>query len=315
MEPFRFDGRVAVVTGAGGNPGLGRSYALLLASRGAKVLVNDYGVGPDGRGAIGGGPDDVVREITRSGGEALANRDSVASREGAESIIRTAVDAWGHVDILINNAGIAPFALFQEISDNDIVRVVDVHLMGTIWMCRAAWKIMSRRQYGRIVNVTSSVGLAGVTHQAVYTGAKLGIFGFTRALAAEGRSLGIKVNAVLPMANTLAWETMLAPAFSAQTKQQGLVPDAVAPVAAWLAHERCRVSGAVLGAGGGSIYEVFISKTADTQPDAQLTIEKVDSRFAEAADRSNASEYVLPAEDTGLPFTPKPYDTKPRGGS
>ena len=312
MEEFRFDGRVAVVTGAGGNPGLGRSYAMLLASRGAKVLVNDYGVGPDGRGAIGGGPDDVVREITDAGGQALANRDSVATREGAERIIRAATDAWGQVDILVNNAGIAPFALFQDISDNDIERVVDVHLMGTIWMCRAAWNIMGERQYGRIVNVTSSVGLAGNTHQSIYSGAKLGILGLTRALASEGRSRGIKVNAILPTANTLAWETMLTADFSERAKQQGLLPDVVAPVVGWLAHERCRVSGTTLATGAGSIQEIVLAQTKGTPPDPELTIEKVDSRFEAASDRWDSTEFVVPTEDSPLPFTARPYEPTPR---
>ena len=311
MEDYRFDGRVAVITGAGGNPGLGRSYALLLASRGAKVLVNDYGIGPDGRGAIGGGPDDVVREIVDAGGEALSNRDSVATRDGAEGIIRAATDAWGHVDILINNAGIAPFALFQEFADNDVQRVVDSHLMGTIWMCRAAWLSMAERQYGRIVNVTSTVGLINM-HQSVYSGAKMGILGLTRSIALEGRSLGIKANAISPMADTLAWRTMLTPEFSEQAKRQGLVPDAVAPIVAWLAHERCHVTGGAWGAGAGSIYEVFVSRTAGTQPDADLTIEKVGGRIEAASDRAGATEYAMPPEDTSRLYTAKPYDPTPR---
>ncbi|HJQ15704.1 MAG TPA: SDR family NAD(P)-dependent oxidoreductase [Allosphingosinicella sp.] len=312
MKEFRFDGRVAVVTGAGGNPGLGRAYALLLASRGAKVLVNDYGVGPDGRGAIGGGPDDVVREIIAAGGEALANRDSVATRDGAENIIRTATDAWGQVDIVINNAGIAPFALFQDISDSDIERVIGVHLMGTIWMCRAAWKIMAPRQYGRIVNVSSPVGLAGLTHQSIYSGAKLGIVGLTRVLASEGRSHGIKVNAIMPTANTLAWETMLESDFSERAKQQGFFPEVVAPVVGWLAHEHCPISGTTLATGGGAIQEIIVSQTKGTPPDPELTIEKVDSRLEAISDRADSIEFVVPTEDSPLIFTPKPYDSSPR---
>lgn len=313
VDEFRFDGRVAVITGAGSNPGLGRSYALLLASRGAKVVVNDFGVGPDGRGAIGTGPDDVVHEIKAGGGEAVVNRDSVASRDGANSIIQTAMKTWGRVDILINNAGIAPCALFHEISDNDIERVVGVHLMGTIWMCRAAWKIMDQRQYGRIVNVISDVGLIGATHQSIYTSAKLGIFGLTRALATEGRPRGIKVNAVLPTASTLAWDTMLEGDFSTRAKQHGLLPEVVAPVTAWLAHERCSITGSALGAAGGSICEIAISRTKGTPVDPALTIEKVDSRLQAATDRANAIEYVVTAESSALPFTPKPYEPKPRG--
>ena len=175
MKELRFDGRVAVVTGAGGNPGLGRSYAMLLAARGAKVVVNDLAVGPDGRGAIGTGPEQVVAEIRASGGEAVANTDSVADRDGANRIGQTALDTWGRLDIVINNAGIALFALFDEISDHDIDRVVRVHLMGHIWTCRAAWPHMKSNQYGRLVNISSSVAVKGMTHQSVYSAAKLGV--------------------------------------------------------------------------------------------------------------------------------------------
>lgn len=313
MEGLRFDGRVAIVTGAGGNPGLGRCYALLLASRGAKVLVNDNGAGPDGRGAIkgGGGPDDVVREITEAGGVALANHESVATRQGAENIVRAATDAWGKVDIVINNAGIAPFALFDEISDNDIERVMGVHMMGQLWMCRAVWKGMRERGYGRIVNVSSGVPLSGVPYQAVYSGAKMGAMGLARALAVEGIPHGIKVNSLMPSANTLAWETMLEPEFGERAKQQGQIPEVVAPVAVWLAHERCTLSGVSLSAASGAVHEIFISRTAGTPPNPHLSLDAMEGLMAAVRDRTDTSEMTLPDTVPGY-LNPKPYDPNPR---
>ena len=312
MTDLRYDGRVAIVTGAGGNPGLGRSYAMLLAARGAKVLVNDYCVGPDGRGAISGTPDQVVDAIRAAGGEALANYDSVATRDGASKIVADAIDAWGRVDILINNAGIAPFALFDEISDADIERVVDVHLMGTIWMSRASWPHMRAQHYGRIVNVMSTVALGGVTHQAIYSGAKLGIFGLTQGLALEGERHGIGANLVMPMADTLAWQTMLDGAFSDEARQANFVPDLVAPVAAWLAHETCSYNGRCLGTGAGAIHEIFISRTKGTEPDPALTLESVGTKLRRARDRDGAIEFD-PGEGNLPPnFQPKPYNAAPR---
>jgi NAD(P)-dependent dehydrogenase (short-subunit alcohol dehydrogenase family) len=167
MSDLRFEGRVAIVTGAGGNPGLGRSYALLLAERGAKVVVNDLGVGPDGRGVVKAHADRVVKEIVDAGGEAIANTDSVSERDSAEGIVAAALDAWGQVDILINNAGVANVSLFSEISENDIHRVIDAHVMGNLWMCRAVWPHMTEAGYGRILNITSYAAL-GLKYNVVF---------------------------------------------------------------------------------------------------------------------------------------------------
>lgn len=311
MQELRFDGRVAVVTGAGGNPGLGRSYALLLASRGAKVVVNDLGVGPDGRGALGSGPEQVVEEIRAAGGEAVVNLDSVADRAGADRIIQCALDTWGAVDIVVNNAGIAPFALFDEISDSDIERVVGVHLMGHIWMCRAAWPHMKSRGYGRLVNVSSSVAVKGLPYQSAYSAAKMGVVGLTRALAAEGSAYGIAVNAIMPNADTLAWQTMLSADFSARARRNGVVPEVVAPVAAWLAHEKCTFSGKILHAESGGMREVFFSMTTGTPPDPELDLEKIALKIDSITDRTEAA--LVPDPDRTAPdfFKPKPYsDTR-----
>ena len=312
MNELRFDDRVAVVTGAGGNPGLGRSYALLLASRGAKVVVNDLGVGPDGRGALGSGPEQVVDEIRAAGGEAVVNTDTVADRDGAGRVVQCALDTWGSIDIVVNNAGIAPFALFDEISDPDIERVVGVHLMGHIWMCRAAWPHMKARGYGRLVNVSSSVAVKGMSYQSAYSAAKMGVVGLTRALAAEGSAHGIGVNAIMPNADTLAWQTMLSDDFSSRARRKGVVPEVVAPVAAWLAHEDCTFSGKILHTESGGVREVFFSMTAGTPPDPELDLDRVAREIDSITDRTAA--VVVPDPGRAAPeiFKPKPYNNTRR---
>lgn len=307
---FRFDGRVAIVTGAGSNPGLGRSYALLLASRGAKVVVNDLGVGPDGRGQIGPGAEAVVEEIRTAGGEAVGDGHSVAERDGARAIVDLALGTWGRVDIVINNAGIAPFATFDEITDLDIERVIGVHLMGHIWMCRAAWPHMTAQNYGRLVNVSSGAAWVGLPTQSIYAAGKLGVVGLTRSLAAEGAKYGIKVNAVSPYADTLALQTMLSSESSERNQASGLTADAVAPVAAWLAHEDCTITGKVLQTSGGSIGEAYLSHTTDTEPNPGLTIESVPAAAERALDRSAGTAF---AEGGDFIYDViKPYETTPR---
>jgi NAD(P)-dependent dehydrogenase (short-subunit alcohol dehydrogenase family) len=285
-EDLRFDGQVAVVTGAGANPGLGRSYALFLASRGAKVVVNDLGVGPDGSGAVGTGVEAVVEEINSNGGEAVGDGHSVAEPESAKEIVGQAIDRWGRVDIVINNAGIAPFGGFDQLADDLISRVVGVHLMGHIWMCRAAWPHMAEQGYGRLVNVSSGVAVMGMANQSIYAASKLGIVGLTRVLAAEGAELGIKANAIMPMASTLALEKLTPPGFNDQIRESGQVPEVVAPVVAYLAHRECSVSGKVIDAKAGAVSEVFFAQTRGTRPNPKLTVEDVRDVFAEAVDRS-----------------------------
>ena len=312
---YRFDGRVAIVTGAGGNPGLGRAYALLLASRGAKVVVNDLGVGPDGRGQIGPGVEAVVEEIRSAGGEAVGDANSVAERDSARAIVDHALQQWGRIDILINNAGIAPLADFDEITDRDIERVVGVHLMGHIWMCRAAWPHMTDQGYGRLVNVSSGAAMLGMPRQSIYAAAKLGVIGLTRALANEGAKRGIQANVIAPMALTVALHTMMADSFVEGLQAQGgtPTPEAVAPVAAWLAHEDCTITGKVLDAAGGAINEVFVSMTTPTEPKPDLTIEDVPAAAERALDRSNAFPYPEAEVVVGqFAEFAKPYETTPR---
>ena len=313
MSQLRYDGRVAIVTGAGGNPGLGREYALLLANRGAKVVVNDLGVGPDGRGAVGkSGPQTVVKEIIAAGGEAIVSTASVATKEGAASIVDTAVSTWGRVDIVINNAGIAPFALFDELSDEDIERVIGVHLFGHIWMSRSVWPIMRKQEYGRIVSVSSGVAVKGIPFQSAYAAAKAGVIGLTRVLAAEGHKFGIKANVLLPAADTLAWQTMLEPAFSEQARAKGMLPEVVAPVAAWLAHEHCEFSGKLIQTQAGAISEVYFSETSGTASDPHLTLEKTADHKKEIVDRSSSRAVPDPTGEIPPHMVRRRYQTTPR---
>jgi NAD(P)-dependent dehydrogenase (short-subunit alcohol dehydrogenase family) len=312
--PLRYDGRVAIVTGAGGNPGLGRSYALYLAARGARVVVNDIGVGPAGTDpAETGAADAVVREIRERGGEAVPDANSVATRDGAARIVQHAVDQWGRVDIVVNNAGIAPFAKFDEISDIDIQRIIDVHLMGHIWMSRAAWPQMTDQHYGRFVQVSSGVAIRGLPYQSIYAAAKLGIVGLTRGMAAEGHAVGIRVNAIMPAADTRAWQTMLEPGFSEQARAEGLYADTIAPLVGYLAHDTCAYSGKIIDARGGALREVFFGLTRGTPPDAGLTAELVAERITTVIERAGAE--LVPDPDGLLPtgFTPKAYATAERG--
>ncbi len=273
VDQLRFDGRVAIVTGAGGNPGLGRAHALLLAERGAKVVVNDLGVGPDGRGIVRANAEAVAAEIQAAGGEAIADSHSVAERTTAEAVVQTALDAWGRVDILVNNAGIQLLAAFDEISDDDIRRIIDVHLMGTIWMCRAAWPHMSASRYGRIVNITSAA-FFGFDKCVIYGAAKAGIFGLTRGLALEGEKCGIRASALAPGAITVATTQLCEPSEWVRTRRDSQPPELVSPAVAFLAHERCDLSGVFLQAGGGSVSaHVFAQTSGYSNPD--LTIESV----------------------------------------
>ena len=304
MDDLRFDGRVAIVTGAGGNPSLGRSYAMLLAERGAKVVVNDLGVGPDGRGVVTAHAELVAQEINGAGGTAVANTDSVAERASAEAVVKTALDAYGQVDILINNAGVANVAFFDQISDNDIHRVIDAHVMGNIWMCRAVWPHMKEAQYGRIVNITSYAAL-GLKYNVTYGAAKGAVLALGRGLAIEGASHGIKVNILGPVAGTTAATHFIEPSDWLTRQTEQLKPELVSPVAAFLAHESVPCSGKYFEAAGGRVVERFYSET-EGFTSAELTPELLASHYDELTDRSRSVDLPDP-EDADLPLVPKPY--------
>ena len=253
MEELRFDGRVAIITGAGG--GLGRSHALSLARRGAKVLVNDLGGALDGSGSSASAAQRVVDEIEALGGIAAPNHDSVATWRGGEAIVQSALDVFGRVDVLINNAGILRDKAFHKMSAEMIDQVIDVHLKGALYLSQPAFALMREQRYGRIVNTSSASGLFGNFGQANYGAAKAGLAGLTRVLALEGEENGITVNAIAPIALTRMTQGILgelAPKVS---------PESVSPLVAYLASEECTVNGNIYSVAGGRVARIFVGET------------------------------------------------------
>jgi NAD(P)-dependent dehydrogenase (short-subunit alcohol dehydrogenase family) len=254
MADLRFDGRVAVVTGAG--RGLGRSYATLLASHGAKVVVNDPGGGLAGDGTDAGPADDVVREIVAAGGQAVASTDSVATATGGKAIIEAALDRYGRVDILIHNAGIVRRASLKEMSYEDFDAVLDVHLRGAFHVLRPVFSVMCDGGYGRIVLTSSIGGLYGNHNVANYAAAKAGVIGLSNVAALEGAADGVKSNVIIPAAVTRMAEGIDTSAYPP------MGPGLVAPVVGWLAHESCSVTGEVLVALAGRVARAIVTETA-----------------------------------------------------
>jgi len=244
-DEVRFDGRVAVVTGAGG--GLGRAYALELAKRGAKVVVNDFGAARDGSGAGSATPaQKVVDEIKALGGEAVANYDNVATVEGGEGIVKSALDAFGKLDILINNAGILRDKGFLKMEPENWKAVLDVHLNGAYNVTRPAFQVMRDNGYGRIIMTTSAAGLYGNFGQTNYSSAKMALVGLMNTLKIEGAKYDIKVNTIAPLAASRLTEDVTPPEFFEKMK-----PEFVAALVAYLASEKCPVTGKIYNAGMG----------------------------------------------------------------
>lgn len=253
-EDLRFDGRVAVITGAG--RGLGRAYALLLASLGAKVVVNDPG------GAIrgeDGGDGDVaqalVAEIVAAGGEAAANTDSVATLEGGAAIVQTAIDTWGRIDVLIHNAGNVRYGSIREIGYEDFRAVLDVHLMGAFHVVKAAHPLMCDAGYGRIVLTSSIGGLYGNERCVNYGVSKSAMLGLSAIAALEGEPHGVQSNLIVPGAVTRMAEGLDI------SQYPPMDPELVAPVVAWLAHEQCTISGEALASIAGRVSRLFVAET------------------------------------------------------
>jgi NAD(P)-dependent dehydrogenase (short-subunit alcohol dehydrogenase family) len=296
MADLGFDGRVAIVTGAGN--GLGRAHALLLAARGAQVVVNDLGGSVDGAGASAGPAATVAQEIEDSGGVALANTDTVATPEGGRALVAAALDAFGRLDIVVNNAGILRDRAFHNMTPDELDPVLDVHLRGSFFVTLPAWRVMRERGYGRVVFTSSASGILGNFGQANYGAAKMGVVGMTRVLAIEGGPHGIRVNAIAPMARTRMTDGLLG------DMHDWLDPELVAPVAAWLAHERCSVTGEVFTVGGGRVGRVFVAVTPGYfKPD--LTIEDVDAHLDEIRDEAG---YLVPPDSMGeLPLLAKHF--------
>ncbi|WP_374025804.1 SDR family NAD(P)-dependent oxidoreductase [Mycobacterium sp. HNNTM2301] len=304
---LRFDGQVAVITGAGG--GLGRQYALLLASRGARVVVNDVGGSVTGDSSDAAVADSVADEIHRLGGEAVADTHSVASPEGAGAIIDTALVAWGRVDILINNAGIVGDTPFEEMTADRLEPLIDVHLKGAFYVTRPAWRVMRERRYGRVLNTCSAAGILGAERMSNYGAAKTGLIGLTRVLAAEGADYGIKVNAIAPIAYTRMLTHSLdgaGPQDDPAAREvlndlvgqylQKLDPAQVAPVAAFLTHRDCPVSGEIYTAGAGHVARFFIGRTTGFY-DPGLSIEGVRDHLDEIRDEAGYTVPRGPADE------------------
>src|SRR5688500_11739983 len=283
MADLGFDGKVAISTGAGG--GLGRSHALDLARRGALIVVNDLGGSTDGVGSSEAAAQKVVDEIKALGGEAVANYDSVATPEGGANIVKTAVDAFGSVHIIINNAGILRDTSFKNMTPEQLNPVLDVHLRGAFYVTQPAWQMMRDQGYGRIVNTSSGAGVFGNFGQTNYGAAKMGLVGFTRVLAVEGAKNNIKANAIAPVAKTRMTEDILGPA------ADKLAPELVTPVVTYLAHESCEVSGEVYSVGGGRVARVFIGVTPGFVKH-DLTAEDVAENWATIREESG---YEVPA--------------------
>ncbi|MBU6266259.1 MAG: SDR family NAD(P)-dependent oxidoreductase [Sphingomonadales bacterium] len=298
MTQLRFDGRVAIVTGAGGNPSLGRAHALLLASRGAALVINDIGRDPEARHYPGeASAEAVAAEIRGMGGKAVANTDSVTTPEGGEAIVKAALDAFGRLDIVVNNAGISIGAPFDTISPRDIQRHIDVNLMGTIWVSRAAFPVMKAAGYGRIVNITSS-SMTGFAEQVAYAASKGGVWSMTRALAAEGERFGVKVNAVSPGGYTrLVISTLEDDSPLLAHAKQTLPPELSSPAVAFLAHEACPVTGECIDSVGGEVQRCTITRTVGFN-DRAHTPDTIAARWSEVMDTQGAVVVGLAAMDT-----------------
>lgn len=302
MAELRFDDRVAIVTGAA--RGIGRSYALLLAARGAHVVVADHGGGPTGTGSSPEPATAVVQEITEAGGTAVACSASVSEESCAAQIVATAIESFGRLDVVVNNAGIHDPGLFSDLSVAQFHRMLEVHYLGTLFVIRSAWPHLVRAGYGRVVNTVSEAMLGGVAELTSYGAAKGAVFGLTRNLATEGQAHGIRVNAVAPRAYTrlsaehtekMAAEKSVPKEMMAKVTAS-MTPDLVAPAAAFLAHELCPLNGEVLQAGLGGVQRIAvacsqgISKRGLTPEDIAENLDAVmnmaDSEIRSAAEQS-----------------------------
>ena len=292
MTDIRFDGKVAIVTGAGG--GLGKSHALLLASRGAKVVVNDLGGAMDGTGSDATPAQKVVNEIKAAGGEATADYNNVL--DGAK-IIKTAVDKYGRVDIVINNAGILRDVSFIKQTDEDWEKVIKVHLYGSWSVSRAAFPIMREQKYGRIVMTTSAAGLFGNFGQTNYSAAKMGIVGLANTLKLEGAKYDIKVNTIAPIAGSRLTETILPPKLI-----EALKPEYVSPLVALLCSDKCPGTGFIYAVGGGFFARVamlqgpgkFLPIDKPISPEDVLAVHNDIASIEKAIEPKSAPEGTVP---------------------
>jgi NAD(P)-dependent dehydrogenase (short-subunit alcohol dehydrogenase family) len=286
MSEVRFDDRVAIVTGAGG--GLGRAHALLLASRGAKVVVNDLGGARDGTGAGHAMADKVVQEIKDAGGEGTPNYDGVDTLEGGESIVKTAMDAYGKVDIVINNAGILRDRAFHNQTEEDWEKVLAVHLKGAFCVTQPAFRVMRQNGYGRIVFTTSAAGLYGNFGQSNYGAAKMALVGLMNTLKIEGQKYNIRANTIAPLAASRLTEDIFPAAM-----HEKLAPQYVSPMVAYLCSEECEETGGVFTAAGGYYGRAAMveGKGVFFDDASKVSIEDVRDNIGKIRDLGDADEF------------------------
>ncbi|MAE95692.1 MAG: short-chain dehydrogenase [Deltaproteobacteria bacterium] len=277
-DEIRYDGRVAVITGAGG--GLGKTYALELARRGAQVVVNDLGGAADGTGGGSSMADQVVKEISEAGGTAVANYDSVATPEGGEAIIQTALDNFEKVDIVINNAGILRDASFAKLEPQNLEIVIDVHLKGAFFVSQPAFRVMKQNGYGRFLFTASAAGIFGNFGQTNYGAAKMGLVGLSNVLAIEGAKYDIKSNVIAPVATTRLTKELFGPI------ADKLDPECVTPLSCFLVSEACQLSHEVFSVGGGRFARIFVGLAPGWSAglDAKPSIEEVAAHMDQIRD-------------------------------
>ncbi|MBW2667171.1 MAG: SDR family oxidoreductase [Deltaproteobacteria bacterium] len=292
MIEIRYDDRVAVITGAGG--GLGKTYALMLGARGAKVVVNDLGGSADGTGAGSSMADEVVKEINEAGGTAVANYDSVATPEGGEAIVQTALDNFGKCDIVINNAGILRDKSFTKLEPKNLEIVLDVHLKGAFYVTQPAFRVMKENNYGRIVMASSGAGIFGNFGQANYGAAKMGLVGLMNVLAVEGAKNNIKCNSIAPIAKTRLTEALLGPL------AEKLGPDYVTPLVAYLVSEQCELTHEIFDVGGGRYARVFVGMADGwTAPNHEVpSVEELAANFEQVRNTDGFSIPLSIADET-----------------
>jgi NAD(P)-dependent dehydrogenase (short-subunit alcohol dehydrogenase family) len=281
-----FKGKVAIVTGAGA--GLGRNHAIELAKRGAKVVVNDLGSSVDGSGGSSAAAQAVVEEIKKLGGEAIANGASVSDKKGAESIVADAVKAFGTVDIVINNAGILRDKSFSKATLEDFELIVNVHLLGSVYVTKAAWPVMLEKGYGRIVMTTSSSGLYGNFGQSNYGAAKMGVIGLMNTLKIEGEKKNVHVNAIAPIAATRMTENLGIP----EEFFKKLKPELVTPAVLFLASDKAP-TGLIIEAGAGHYSKVAILEAKGAKLGDNVTPEDIEANLGKITDMTGADEFTM----------------------
>jgi NAD(P)-dependent dehydrogenase (short-subunit alcohol dehydrogenase family) len=289
-KELRFDNRVVVITGAGA--GLGRAYALFYAKRGAKLVINDLGTSHLGTGSTSSSADAVVKEIKALGGTAVANYDSV---EFGEKVIKTAIDNFGRIDILINNAGIIRDKSFKNMSKEDWDLIVKVHLNGVFTCTKAAYPYMLQQKYGRIINVSSPAGLYGSFGQVNYSCAKLGIVGFTNSLALEGKKNNILCNTIAPIAATRMTETV-----AAKDVLEKLKVEYVVPLVIYLTHESCTQTGNIYEVGGKWISKLRWERSEGEYFTEKFTPEDVKRRINAIHDFNKGKTTYPPTDPSGI---------------